>query len=214
MPANPSPDKLRSYDVLLSAGLAAATLVVMAAICLAAYYPLGNRFRDVQAQAGELRDLVERTSEIARKHQALEERLTKSRQAAAELLERMPAAPRESDFLAQVSQLAERTGIEVADYHPGPVEQRENHHEMEVRVSTRGAYDALCRFLEQVDRLPRLSRLTQLEILVPGATAAPASPTASAGANKLAVEMTYRIYFAPGAAATSLISAADVGKKG
>ena len=178
-------DKLESYDFCLNGGLLVGTIVALSAIYVAAFHPLGTQLGETNRQSGELQQLIQQTSDITLKRQSLEAELAKSRQATADLLQRIPIAPRESDFLAQVCRLADQTGMEVADYTPGALEKRENHHEMEVQVNTRGEYPSLCKFLEQVDHLPRLCRLTHLEVV-----------TAPVGENLL-IEMSFRIYFAP-----------------
>jgi Tfp pilus assembly protein PilO len=165
-------DKLQTYDVWLNA-------------VLAAFLPLELLFRSVRAETIGLQQLIQRTSDITPARQTLETELAGSEKATAELLQRIPTAPRESDFLAQVCRLADQTGVEVADYHPQSIEKRENHQEMQVKLSMRGGYPALCQFLAEVDHLPRLCRLTQLEV-----------GSAVAG-TRLPVEMTFRIYLAP-----------------
>lgn len=177
-------DKLQAFDRTLNSGLFLATGLVLSVVYFIVFRPLDSQFQTVRQQADELRQLVERAPEITTEHRSLDERLAACRKQTSELWQRIPAAPRESDFLAQVCQLAERTGMHVADYQPGTVEQRENHHELEVRIATRGEYPSLCRFLEQIDQIPRLSRMTHLDI---------ASPTDES----LTVDLTYRIYFAP-----------------
>lgn len=177
-------DKLQAFDRGLNSGLFAATTALLTIAYFTAFRPLGERLEAVGQEIEQLDTLAERTSEISTKHQELEKRLALCRQNTSELWQRIPSAPRESDFLAQVCQLAERTGMQVVDYHPGIVEQLENHHELEVKFRTHGEYKSLCRFLEQVDRIPRLSRMTHLEIV-------------AQSTDTLSVELTYRIYFAP-----------------
>ena len=178
-------DKLRSYDVWLNGVLAAATIGLVAAAYAVAFLPMDFQLQAARSETEGFRQLIQKTSEISQTQQTLASELAASEKQTAELLQRIPIAPRESDFLAQVCQLADRTGMEVADYHPRAIEKRESHQEMEVKLSTRGEYQALCHFLEQVDHLPRLCRLTQLEI--------GNAPTGT----MLPVEMTFRIYFAP-----------------
>jgi Tfp pilus assembly protein PilO len=183
-------DKLQSYDLWLNGVLAAATIGVVTVAYLVAFLPLNLQFYAVRAEIEGFQKLIQKTSDITQTRQTLEAELAKSQKGTAELLQRIPTAPRESDFLAQVCQLADHTGMEVADYHPRTIEKRENHQEMEVHLSTRGDYQAICQFLEQVEHLPRLCRLTQLEI---GSTVIGSAVAGS----KLPVEMTFRIYFAP-----------------
>ena len=181
-------DKLQIFDRSLNGGLFLATVALLTAVYFVAFRPLDTQLQAASLETDDLKALVERTPEISKKHRDLEERLAACRKQTSELWQRIPSSPRESDFLGQMCQLAERTGMHVADYHPGSVEQRENHHELEVKIATRGEYKSLCRFLEQVDQIPRLSRMTHLEIV--GQTG-----------ETLTVDLTYRIYFSPAPAA-------------
>ena len=178
-------DNLQTYDLWLNGGLAIATVLILGVLYAAAVRPLEMQISETRAEATNLQDLIQQASEISKRNQILSTTLTRSKQAAADLALRIPAAPRESDFLSQISQLASQTGLEVADYHPGVIDARENHQEMEVKVSTHGKYEPLCRFLKEIDGLPRLCRLTQLDI------------ETDAKVDDLKIDMHFRIYFAP-----------------
>ena len=178
-------DKIKSYDLALNGTLFAATAIVLTVFYFIAIRPLDHQLSDQRHHLDRLKRTILRTSDISQKRQQLEAELSVAEQTTTKLLQRIPTSPRESDFLAQVCHLSNEVGMEVADYHPGVVDRRENHHEMEVRLSMRGTYESLCKFLEQVDGVPRLCRLIQLDV--------------SHGTNteRLAVEMSFRIYFAP-----------------
>ncbi len=185
MPVTQRPDKLESYDLWLNCGLSCATIIVWTLAYLTLCHPLQAEAQARRQEIRQLQEIIQRTSEIAKQHKTLTAQLDTSKKSAAELMQRIPAAPRESDFLTQICQLANRTGLEVADYHPGVIEKRENHHEKEVKVNASGEYEPLCKFLELIDHLPRLCRLTRLEI-----------GTEEMG-SKLRIEMIFRIYFSP-----------------
>ncbi|MDB5388211.1 MAG: hypothetical protein JWM11_3857 [Planctomycetaceae bacterium] len=185
MLTTPRLDKLQVYDLWLNGGLGLVTAVALIGAYFAAFYPFNVQHSAVQAEVYELQELIRQASELSEKEHALAAKLTISENAAVDLARRIPAAPRESDYLSQFCELAEKTGLEVADYHPGIIEQRENHHEMEVHISTHGEYQSIGKFLQKIDHLPRLCRLTQLDV-----------GTDVAG-SKLHAEMRFRIYFAP-----------------
>jgi len=178
-------DKFQLYDIWLKVGLSALTLTVMVGIYLVVFRPVLGQIEVVHEEATKLRDLIQRAPEIATRQQTLTVELANSQKAETELTKRIPAAPRESDFLHQISQLADQIGLQVTDYRPGVIDQRENHHEMEVKVNTRGNYESLCKFLKQIDHLPRLCRLTQLDV------------NTDVKDQDLNVDMSFRIYFAP-----------------
>jgi len=178
-------DHLKRVDLWLNAALLLVTAAVLLAAHLAAIAPLQARFRDVATETAEHRRIVGNASDIAQVNQTLRARLSTIQKKAAALQQRIPTSSRESDFLGQIGQLAEQTGVEIADYLPGNVQIRESHQEMEIKVSARGEYSAIAQFLEQVDRLPRLCRLTQMEIGVNETN------------GRLHVELAFHIYFAP-----------------
>lgn len=180
--------KLRNHDRCLNGIMLSATFVVGIVVYFCLFRPLEIELQDVRSLTTNLQCLVEQTSAISRQNHELRDLLVKSEQENSDLLQRIPTAPRESDFLTQICQLADRMHLEVLDYHPGAVHTQENHQEMEVKLSTCGEYEALCRFLQQVDHLPRLCRLTQMEI------------GTAADKTRLSSEMSFRIYFAPPAA--------------
>ncbi|HUQ71766.1 MAG TPA: type 4a pilus biogenesis protein PilO [Planctomycetaceae bacterium] len=176
---------LQSYDVCLNGGFAAVTLIASLGVYLGLIHPLQRETAQLTAEAAELRTLIHQTSKITQTRQQLERQLVEKESTTADLLKRMPVSPQESEFLAQVSQLANEAGLEIVDYHPGAVEPLESHHEMEVKISARGDYAAVCRFLNGSSEMPRLCRLIQLAI------------GSESSGDMLSVDLTFRIYFAP-----------------
>lgn len=193
--------KLRAYDRWLNGILALATCLGVGAVYGIGFLPSDFELQHLLSQTTALQETVQQASRISHEQQTLEQQLAKSERFAADLLLRIPTAPRESDFLAQVSQLAGDVGLEVLDYRTAATHILENHREIEVRMNTRGKYPALCRFVEQVDRLPRLSRLTSLEIIRTDTPSAPAAGTQTTPERPtdtdLSADFVFRIYFAP-----------------
>jgi Tfp pilus assembly protein PilO len=178
-------DSVRGYDLAINGGFAAALVLGLCGAYFGIYCPIHAETARLQASSQELQQLIDNTSHISQTKKELEDDLAAKRAAAEKLLERIPTAARESDFLAQVCQLAHANEMEVADYHPGAVHELENHHEMEVKISARGEFSALCRFLRQADDMPRLCRLVHMDV---GSTL---------DSERLEATLTYRIYFAP-----------------
>ncbi len=176
---------LRSYDLALNLGLA------MAAVCIALMFyagiirPIHMHISRLESQSCELKDLIYQTSQISVQREKLQQELMTQQTSLERLEARLPTAARESDFLAQMCELAASENLEIADYQPGAVSARETHHELEVSVSLRGDYSAICQLLRQADELPRLCRLVRLEM------------TSAEAGEKLIANLTYRIYFTP-----------------
>lgn len=185
MPATAEPDKLRRYDHSLNAALLMLTIAVIAVGYFTIFRPIESQLVSLRQQTAERQELVQKASAISQTNRTLTEQLAKTTLAAGQMEQRIPTAPRESDFLAQICQLADRVGMEVVDYQNGAIQTLENHREMEVKLNTRGEYEPLCKFLEQVDQVPRLCRLTNLDIA--------SEPTGGS----LSIVLTFRIYFSP-----------------
>jgi Tfp pilus assembly protein PilO len=100
------------------------------------------------------------------------------------LAARVPAAPHEADFLGQMTALAHDVELEIHDYRPGVARLLEKHGEMEVQFNAQGTYSAICRFLHRTEELPRLCRITRLEIKAPPS------------GDKTQIDITLLIYFA------------------
>jgi Tfp pilus assembly protein PilO len=128
-----------------------------------------NRPLDAQtaayAQRTDRLQAVLRDGERLRKeHARLSEELALARQQAALLEKRIPDEPREADFLAQVSRLADEVGLRIRDYRPGVVKPRESYSTMRVDLICEGNYDSICRFVDGLSRLPRHSTIVRLEV--------------------------------------------------
>src|SRR5690349_11651672 len=100
--------KLQVFDRTLNAGLFLVTTALLAAVYFLAFRPLDAQFQAAYQESENLDALAQRNTEISKKHRDLEERLATCRKQTNELWQRIPSSPHESDFLAQVSQLAEK----------------------------------------------------------------------------------------------------------
>jgi Tfp pilus assembly protein PilO len=178
---------LRAYDLYLNGGYLAIGVVVMIVLYVAIVLPIHGETARIHSEVSACKHLIQTTSQITVERQRLERQLAENQQALADLQLMIPSAPHEAEFLAQVCELAHRIGLEVTDYHPGAVQERETYQELEVKFSGRGEYEAICRFLHQTDEIPRLCRLVHFEL------------TAGEGDKPLACDFTYHIFFIPSA---------------
>lgn len=185
-------NSLRAYDLYLNGGYLAAGVVVTIALYAAIVLPIHAETARIHSEAAACKDLIQTTSQITVERQRLERQLADKQQILANLQRRIPPAPHEAEFLAQVCELAHRVGVEVTDYHPGAVQQRETYQELEVKFSGRGDYEAVCRFLHQTEEIPRLCRLVHFDL------------NAGEGDKPLTCDFTYHIYFIPSADAGTL----------
>ena len=150
---------LTSLGWLLHAGGLLLTAAIFA-IALIAYQSL-DRDRDRLArQVSATSRFLDTDDEIQFDHRDLNQRLSVMEGRLADLMNRIPVARNESDFLAQLAELARQYELKIQNYRPGVVFEKEKHSEMEIRLSAEGSYQSCCRFLEGLESLPRLCRIT------------------------------------------------------
>jgi Tfp pilus assembly protein PilO len=176
---------LKRRDCLWHAtGLGVTVLVAAAAFALI-YVPLERHRVALDRTARARRAFLARGDAIRIEHEEL-----KSQQAATEtrmagLLKRIPVAPQEAEFLAELSSLAGETEFVIHEYRPGKVLEVDRHCELEVQLHAEGTYESLCCFLQGLERMERFCRLSDF-----GVSLRPESPMHNT------VHLTLQIFFA------------------
>ena len=155
------------------------------AIALIAYRSLDRDCDRLARQVSATSRFLNTGDEIHFDHRNLNQRLSEMEGRLTDLMTRIPAARNESDFLAQLAELAHQCKLKIQNYRPGVVFEKEKYSEMAIRLSAEGSYQSCCRFLAGLESLPRLCRITHLNI------------SASDNAEIYPIELTLRIYFAP-----------------
>ena len=150
-----------------------------------AVLPLREQDTELVNREADLRKVLDVETAVTRENEHLTKILDEADQKIKSLLDRIPNVPRESDFLGQITTLAKEVGVEIINYHPGQISQKDEYHEMSLTITSQGNYDGVCNFLHRLHSLPRLSRANKLSIL----------PVADR--NTISLDMTLTIYFSP-----------------
>lgn len=143
-------------------GLAAVTIALLAEFL--AYRPLDAQVAAHVRRTEELQVLLREEQQCRREHARLGKDLSVAGEQAEILKKRIPDEPREADFLAQVSELADESGLRIQDYRPGVVTPRHLYSTMRVDLICEGDYESICKFLDGLSALPRHSTMVRLEI--------------------------------------------------
>jgi Tfp pilus assembly protein PilO len=170
--------------MLHAAGLAlAAGGIFLASVSL--WQPAHAHSLEASAEIARLDELLKSAVDIRAEARDVRRKIDEAEARNLQLAARVPAAPHEADFLGQMTALAHAVELEIHDYRPGVVRLLEKHGEMEVQFNAQGTYAALCQFLHRTEELPRLCRITRLEIKTPPS------------GDKIQIDITLLIYFAP-----------------
>lgn len=165
--------RIRALGAVLHAA-GAAVLLLMAGLTYAfAVRPLDGEVADRRERAEELAAQFEKGPDVRRDHAHLLAALAGVKDKARQLEQRVPTEPLEAEFLSQIGGAAGGAGLQLRDYKPGMVRIDENHSRLEIELAGVGSYCTLCAFLDRLAALPRLSRVTRLDVASDAAGAYP-----------------------------------------
>lgn len=128
------------------------------------YRPIDAQIAACAEQTDRMQGVLREEERLRAEHSRLSTDLASAREQSADVTKRIPDQPREADFLAQLSQLADDSRLKVQDYRPGVVTPRSSYATMRVDLICEGDYDGICRFLDGLAELPRHSTIIRLQI--------------------------------------------------
>jgi Tfp pilus assembly protein PilO len=135
------------------------SLSLLGAVALLALRPLELRESQLQLRSEAIHSELSIAEAVRLEHEQLSSEIARVEDKIEQLLNRIPNVPRESDFLGQITTLAEQVGLAIIDYRPGSVSDAGQYKQMSLTLSSTGSYEAICRFLHEIQQLPRLSRV-------------------------------------------------------
>ena len=164
-------------------GVAAAMAYATSAFVVA---PMQGQHQAMAVQIADGSRLLARKNDIQSRHAEVEQQLTDFEASFARVISRIPETPRESEFLAQITELARACQLRIQRYHPRDPVNEGTHTALEVQLDATADYSGICRFLDGLRTTARLCRVTRLRVHAVGTEG-----------TELPIEMTLRIYFAP-----------------
>lgn len=187
--ANNTQNKLTQLGWLLHGAGLLLTLVSIVGAWMLLFWPIAVESADLNRQVDSLAQLVVDGDKIISENRELRQILDDVENRIQHLASQIPQTARESDFLAQLSELARETELEIKDYHPGVAKTEKNHSELQIALSIEGKYTSVCRFLADLREIPRLCRIINLQIHT--------QSNQSSGEDVLDISMTLKIYYSP-----------------
>ncbi len=102
------------------------------------------------------------TEQISDEHDRLTKLMQSLQDRAENIRARIPDQPNEGEFLHQATQAAEEAGVSLDKYRRGKIILDGDHSKLEVHMSFNGKYSSICRFIDRLERLPRISRTSNM----------------------------------------------------
>ena len=149
---------------LLHFAVVAAGLVGIASACGTAGYGLYLRDLSLDGELADANRLFRDASAMRAKLDQLRARYDEVRGDVDRRLARIPASATNSDVLRPVSAACESNGLTIKIFRPQSVEQHAKFSEQVIAVQAIGRYEALCRTLASIARLPWYSRVSRLTL--------------------------------------------------
>ena len=157
-------DNLKMQGWLMhSAGLGC-LCVLMVLIFSFIYRPLNVQLDRNRGLQNSVMKFINSSRHINREHERLTTELTRQQESWSTVLTKIPEYPQEANYLAQVTQLAEKSQLQISNFSPGASHDTETLKERDVRILLSGRYESICHFLDGMKKLSRISNIQQLSI--------------------------------------------------
>jgi Tfp pilus assembly protein PilO len=153
--------------ILLSHLLGAIAICAILGTAWALYCGFGGRIETLSKQKDEERKLSQRHTVIQAAYSNLKPKLVELRDFHKDAANRIPVNALETEYLQQVSSLANHVGLDIQDFRPGSIISLPPLQCREVQLRCTGDFNSICQFVTQLPKLPRISRITHVTINEP-----------------------------------------------
>jgi Tfp pilus assembly protein PilO len=113
----------------------------------------------------QLNLLLGQTALVQSEHHRLQQELDALEVSVAEIRNRLPHELRQEEFASDLSRVAELAGLHIKELHWGSQEVTPNYAQAEIQVNCSGSFDSICRFLDEVSQLARITDVSQLQLV-------------------------------------------------
>lgn len=184
---NANPEKaMRVFRLAVHAIGGTVVLSIAVSAALLAYAPAEAALATLDREIDDARKFLSHGERLREESDELHKHLAEMEEQFEAAVTRIPDAAGETEFLGQISELASRSGIEILDYRPGEVVERERYNEIQITVAAEASYVSLCRFLHGLKGLDRLCQIVTLNVTESSNTT-----------GVYPVNMTVAVFFAP-----------------
>ncbi len=189
------PDNLKQLALAYNALGVGVVALIFVAFYWGLYAQLEAREVAVYSKELSLTDFLSNHDSIVLTNHQTKKRLEEQKGRLAELVQRIPNTPHESNFLEQLASVAAAAKVDIRDFNPGNTIQQGKHSQLEIYIDGSASYEGICRFLDGLAKLPRLCQIASFEVTSPGK-----------GATDYRIEAKLRIFFAPSMASNTNLS--------
>ena len=142
-------------------------------VCTSAGYsllhvPAVHSIADTEAKIDELLLSVKNEQVIRDQHRITAAKLRDVTTQIANIQRRVPKEADAATFMNQLTQLAGAENLAIKEYHPEKPEKKNGYAEMKVTLKGQGSFGSICTFVDQLNKLARLSKVSELSLTSEG----------------------------------------------
>jgi Tfp pilus assembly protein PilO len=160
--------ELRRFGRLLHYAGVLATVVCAAAGYSFLHGPSTQSIASTSERIDELAMFVRNVPIMREQHQKVTEKLDEVTTRIAEVRARVPSQADAGEFLKQLTHVATAEQLVIKDFTPGKPEDKDGYAEMQVTLRGVGSYASICRFVDMLSKMKRLSKVQDLTLSAEG----------------------------------------------
>lgn len=143
--------------------------VLVLVVCLSTGYsllhaPAVQAITTTSNRIDELMQSVQNAPVIRQQHGIVSAKLQEVTTRIANVQRRVPDDADAIEFLKQVNALAEAEKLSIKDFHQERPETRHGYSELQVTLKGEGSFGSVCTFVDQLNKLARLSKIKDLTL--------------------------------------------------
>jgi len=154
---------LRSRTVI-HAGGASLLLVALLTYYCAVHRPLVTSAADDADRSQQLTELLDDSQSVFKENRAVSLELTSLTAQIDVIHQRIPTTAAESDYHAAVAQVAQQEGVQIIEHNRGQATTHVDCSELNVQLKCIGDYASICRFVDRLQKLPRIATVSQFTL--------------------------------------------------
>jgi Tfp pilus assembly protein PilO len=143
--------------------------VLAMVVCATAGYsflhaPAVHAIAETSNQIEELMQSVQNAPLIRQQHRLVSAKLDEVTTRIANVQRRVPREAASFEFMNQVTQLAGTEKLAIKEFLPGKPESKSGYAELQVTLKGEGSFGSICKFVDQLSKLARLSKIRDLTL--------------------------------------------------
>lgn len=154
----------RYFGYSLHALGAAVTALTVGLFFALVYQPLVEKREQNVSRAEQIDRLLQSHSSEGSDYRRLRSQLEEMKGAVAELHSQLAQELSEEALLADISEIAAESDLQILDYQVGSPKSLLTHSITEIGFSCHGSYASICKFLEKAEQITKIAKLSKFEL--------------------------------------------------